>query len=307
MQNNINNTEKVDKQQSIDNNNTTQVLSTQKLSFSDYLQKPNLINNFNINNIYKISEFLGYPKDQLLWYIYQPLTKSSVGPISSLNLEDMLKDNIINLDSQIRPIDIFANKNTNFSYVKLRDLNDLDDNQNPNISFNFISQINFSNLLQIFFKGKKFYKIKFNLNKENEFESFEIIKKLENANKIECPIDLENKQNLRSYLNKPSPTITKQSEAINNALITSANNLFNKSNKIEKGVNFIRNNKNNNLLTTSAATPVKTEAKVFPLEIERLAPKIQNLPYQESVVKINDSHSVLSSNKSNFFFICFFF
>jgi hypothetical protein len=151
------------------------------------------------------------------------------------------------------------------------------DNNNPNQN-DFLNAINVSNLIHNFLKGNKFYKIKFHLNKENEFEGLEMIKKIEKTDKIECPKDLENNLNLKSLLNKASPIIAKQSEIANNALLNSANNLFNKSNKIEKGVNFMRNINSN--FSNTAATPIKTESKVFNIDTEKLT-KINNLPYQE--------------------------
>jgi len=266
---------------------------SQKISFSEYLEKPNKINNFNINNIYKICEFFSFQKDKPLWYIYQPLTKSSKGPLSSLNLEDMLKENIINLDSEIRLLDIYASENNNFTFLKLGELNDFGNNQN-NI-FNLLSNFNISNLIQNFLKGNKFYKIKFHFNKENVFDSLEMVKNFDKDEKIECPIDLENTHNIKSLFNKTSTSVNKQfGEHANNTLINHTNNLFNKSNKIEKGVNYIRNINSN--FPNSSSTPIKKEAKLFPIEIEK-PNKVQNSLNQETMLKVDQAKLALN-NKS---------
>lgn len=272
------------------------VCLTQK--FPENLEKPKIINNFNINNFYKINEFLGLPTNQPLWYIYQPLTKSSVGPISSLIVENMLEENVINIDTQVRLIDIYEHDNNHFTYFKLGYLNDFDNNNNNNKTgiTDFFNRLKISKLVLDSLKGNRFYEIKFNLNKENQLQNLEMVKKFDREKKIECPIDLDNKHNLSNHFNKLSPLINKQIDITNNFLIHNSNNLFNKSNKIEKGINFNKNNNNNFL--NSNLNPKKTEAKAQLVEIEKLT-MIPSPSTQDKKIKLEDGTSSSINIKQN--------
>ena len=79
---------------------------------------------FSINCIYKVNEFLSYPKEEPLWYFYHETAKSSYGPISSKKLEEMFNNKIIDQSIQLRFIDIFSHKLSKkpFTYFKLSDV-----------------------------------------------------------------------------------------------------------------------------------------------------------------------------------------
>ncbi len=87
----------------------------------------------DIKTIYKINEKLSYPKDDPLWYIYHTVSKSSFGPVSSTQLEEIYHKKNIDGMSDIRFIDIFKIKNKgSFAYFKLKDL------ENPNFLTEFV-------------------------------------------------------------------------------------------------------------------------------------------------------------------------
>ena len=93
---------------------------------------------FSINSIYKVNEFLSYPKEEPLWYFYHEAAKSSFGPISTKKLEEMLNNKIIDQNINIRFIDIFSHKlcKKPFSYFKLCEIE----------KNNFLNDIELSNL-----------------------------------------------------------------------------------------------------------------------------------------------------------------
>ncbi len=92
----------------------------------------------NFKNAFRVNDYLKYGKDQPLWYIFHPVAKSSFGPCSSLNLEEMYIGNMVNGQSEIRFIDIYNLKNLKpFSFFKLKELD------NPKI----IENIEISGLL----------------------------------------------------------------------------------------------------------------------------------------------------------------
>jgi len=223
----------------------------------------------------------------------------------------MLKDNIINPYSEIRFIDIYQNKKiNNFSYFKLQDLDNANDKNLTNF-YDFLQNLNISNLVQNSLKGNKFYKIKLYLNKEYEYEGLEMIRKIENIDNIKYPKDLDNntKNNLSSLLNKQSPPKAKLNENYNHNLLNSANNSFNKSNKIEKGISFNKNITtptiiNNNLLINSSNAPIKTQPKIIPLDIPK-SMKMSTSPNkgQNTVLNANDKKDNTTINKSIFIFV----
>jgi len=232
---------------------------------------------------------LSYPKDQPLWYIYQALSKSCFGPVSSISLEEMLKENIINVYSEIRLIDIYGtNIDKDFVYFKLQDINESNNNNNNCHFKNFWENINLSNLIRNSLKGNKYYKIKFNFSKDNEFECFEMLKNFENVINIKSQNNSDSKPNLSNLIDKsPSIISNKNVEQSNNNinLLTSANNSFNKSNKIEKGVNITKGN-NNNL--NISMTPIKSEIKSIPkpIDLTKLN-KATLIPKKEESIKID--------------------
>jgi len=160
------------------------------------LKNSNSLNNFDFKNIFKINESLNYSKDEPFWYINQPLTKSSIGPISSTNLEKMYKDNLINLFTDIRMIDIFNinsnfskklnNNNSNFEYLQLCEYTE-----------KIIENLIPSTIVKKSLIENKVYKIKIDTNNSSEFLDFKIIKK-SNPNVNEAT-----KENNNSYLISP--------------------------------------------------------------------------------------------------------
>lgn len=223
--------------------------------------------NLEIQNIFKINEFLNYPNEEPLWYIYQPLTKSSVGPLSSKSVVEMFRENILNLYSEIRFIDVFNRNKTNpFTYFKLAEI----------LESNFIDSLILSNLIQNSLKKNKCYKIKFHFNSADEFQSFEMIRLTDNGiEKFKCPIDLDHKP--PSALSKANPLLTKGetgSNVINSSNINNNPNLFNKSNKIQKGANFINYNQQ------------KSEVKLIPIDTSKLVRNAAS-PKKEEKVKLN--------------------
>ena len=88
---------------------------------------------FQIECLYKINEKLKYSKDEPLWYVYHTLSKSSFGPVSSTQLDEIYRKKNIDGLSDVRLIDIFKIKNKgSFGYFKLKDL------ENPNFLTDFV-------------------------------------------------------------------------------------------------------------------------------------------------------------------------
>lgn len=105
------------------------------------------------------------------------MIKASIGPISSIELEKMYKENLINLTTEVRIIDLFCiNKNTNpnFEYFKLKEYDE-----------KIIDSLIPSNLIKKSLIENNLYKISVSTNSLREFEDFNIIKKNNNElNKV---------------------------------------------------------------------------------------------------------------------------
>ena len=79
----------------------------------------------NIKNAFRINKYLKYGKGLPLWYIFHPVAKSSFGPCSTDNLEEMYVGNMVNGQSEVRFIDVYSYKNKKpFSFFKLKELDD---------------------------------------------------------------------------------------------------------------------------------------------------------------------------------------
>ena len=50
----------------------------------------------NLKNAFRINKYLRYGKEQPLWYIFHPVAKSSFGPCSTQNFEEMYFGQIFN-------------------------------------------------------------------------------------------------------------------------------------------------------------------------------------------------------------------
>ncbi len=85
-----------------------------------YSSDPKIV---DIDKIYLINKYLNIDKTKPLWYIYHLIAKSSFGPLSSEQIYEMYKSNIINGLTLIRLIDIFSIENVDsFNYIKLKEI-----------------------------------------------------------------------------------------------------------------------------------------------------------------------------------------
>lgn len=122
-----------------DSSTKTTNKSKSKLSqaFNNIDPNPNVV---NIDQIFKINEFLHYPKEENLWYIFHPTAKSSFGPISSPNIKEMYESKMLTGQSEIRFIDIYNLRNKKpFSFFVLKEI------EYPN----FLEEIEISPLLKV--------------------------------------------------------------------------------------------------------------------------------------------------------------
>jgi len=82
---------------------------------------------------------MNFFKEQPIWYIFHPIAKSSFGPCSSADLEEMYNGGMVDGQSEIRFIDIYNIKNKRpFEFFKLKDLEDV----------KFINDIEISSLVK---------------------------------------------------------------------------------------------------------------------------------------------------------------
>ena len=80
---------------------------------------------FDFRNIQRINKYLGFQGADNLWYIFHPVAKSSFGPCSSENLQEMYTAGMLDGESELRFIDVYCLKNTDpFSFFKLKDMED---------------------------------------------------------------------------------------------------------------------------------------------------------------------------------------
>jgi hypothetical protein len=49
----------------------------------------------SIDLIFKVNDYLQYPRDEKLWYIYHTGAKSSFGPLSSSNIKELYESKMI--------------------------------------------------------------------------------------------------------------------------------------------------------------------------------------------------------------------
>ncbi len=93
---------------------------------------------FDFRNVHRINKYLNCTKKDLLWYIFHPIAKSSFGPCSSENLEEMYSGGMVDGQSEIRFIDVYNLKNKMpFTFFKLKELEDI----------KFIDEIELSSLV----------------------------------------------------------------------------------------------------------------------------------------------------------------
>jgi hypothetical protein len=109
---------------------------------NDYLNNNIDLNSkvVNIEQIFKINKYLGYPKEEQLWYIFHPNAKSSFGPLSSFQIKQMYETKVLNGQSEVRFIDIYNLKTKKpFSFFLLKEI------EHPN----FLEEIDISPLLRV--------------------------------------------------------------------------------------------------------------------------------------------------------------
>ena len=76
-----------------------------------------------IKRIYRVNTKLEVPKNKPLWYIYHTAGKSSFGPLTSENIEQMYNKKMLTGESEVRLIDVYAIENVDaFKYVKLKEV-----------------------------------------------------------------------------------------------------------------------------------------------------------------------------------------
>lgn len=94
----------------------------------------------DINKIYLINNYLNIDRKNPLWYIYHLIAKSSFGPLSSEEIEEMYKANLINGLTLIRLIDVFSIDNVEpFNFIKLKEIE----------KKNFIKKIKVSSFIKV--------------------------------------------------------------------------------------------------------------------------------------------------------------
>ena len=104
---------------------------------SQYSSDPKIV---DIDNIYLINKYLNIDKNKPLWYIYHLIAKSSFGPLSSEEIEEMYKANLINGLTLIRLIDVFSIDNVEpFNFIKLKEIE----------KKNFIKKIKVSSFIKV--------------------------------------------------------------------------------------------------------------------------------------------------------------
>lgn len=73
--------------------------------------------------VYKVNDSISYPKNLPLWYVYHHEAESAYGPLSSEEIEEMLKTNLLDEKSQIRLIDVFQYRGCKqFDYFDVKEL-----------------------------------------------------------------------------------------------------------------------------------------------------------------------------------------
>lgn len=168
---------------------------------------------FDFRNIQRINKYLGFEGGDNLWYIFHPVAKSSFGPCSSENLQEMYNGGMLDGQSELRFIDVYSLKNTeSFSFFKLKDM------ESPN----FLKKIEPSAVLKkaikvpVAFPNDNNSKINSRKESSSIYEGYEqknskpientqIVSNLENENKSisnNKNIVSENQKNKKEVINK---------------------------------------------------------------------------------------------------------
>jgi hypothetical protein len=127
----------------------TRVVEYNKEENYNFKQTSSKINSFtpiNIKLIYKINEKLKFPRNDPLWYIYHIHSKSSFGPVSSSQVEEMYNMKHIDGQTEIRFIDVFKIKGKGpFAFFRLKEIenqNLLRDVIDPSNLIKYVEELN---------------------------------------------------------------------------------------------------------------------------------------------------------------------
>ena len=73
--------------------------------------------------IFRVNERINYPRNKPLWYVYHSEAESSYGPLTSLEIEQMVNSKLLDQESKIRMIDIYVYKGfKQFDFFPLKEL-----------------------------------------------------------------------------------------------------------------------------------------------------------------------------------------
>jgi len=165
---------------------------------------------FNIKDIYRVNDYLQYSKDEPLWYIFHPTAKSSFGPITSTNIEEMFNGKMLLEKSEIRFIDVYKFGNSKpFSFFALKEIS----------SHRFLKEIEISSLLKVAVNIRSKERDKSNQQQENKNASVicESSSNFNNANKNQEINLTQSKSGIMSINNQENSLMSeKRSENVIN-------------------------------------------------------------------------------------------
>ena len=226
----------------------------------------------DIKLIYKVNEYLEYPNTEPLWYILHPAAKSSYGPLSSLNLEDMWNNRKVDSDTEVRFVDIYniIGKQP-FTYFKLNEIQK---------NF-FIETIELSPLFKLY--SFVFKKEVYNKNSPIKENSNDTVNKIFIGNSSQFKNDATRKnsyEGLKQH-NTPSTLLIVTPDKSNVSIKTEDIKNLDKSNKTE--------------VTPRTDNLEKTEFKHNTNNLE----KIEVKPKTDKIEKIEVIKSIVSNDSNN--------
>jgi hypothetical protein len=153
----------------------------------------------NFRHVYEINKKLKFPRDDPLWYIYHSISKSSFGPISSIQLEELYNLKNIDGQSEVRLIDIFKIKNKGpFAYFRLKEI------ENINFLKDNIEQTNLLRYLEELNRLKKDVEIKIfqqNVKKDQPIDfNKDIVEKYKNKNNCDFVNEIDYSKNTEKII-----------------------------------------------------------------------------------------------------------
>jgi hypothetical protein len=129
----------------------------------------------SIDLIFKVNDYLQYPRDEKLWYIYHTGAKSSFGPLSSSNIKELYESKMLDGMSEVRFIDIYNLKNKKpFEFFHLKELE----------HYQFLENIEISGLLKIAVNIKSRILNTSNKNEKSPFDINKLTSEPANINSI---------------------------------------------------------------------------------------------------------------------------